>query len=183
MITAAIGYIAAAAFAAGLLVGGYVAWEWLGAHEYRKGFAAGMAEEMARSRATRDKLEFQLKAEALEVMNKEAARVREIERIRHAALEASRAQFHADKDAAGAELQRVLGRLRAAESTRGALGDSSGGRRVSTPGAAAGRVDGPAASGLLPAADRAAAIATLAAQADEVAGKYRVCLALFPAKD
>jgi hypothetical protein len=180
LITAAIAYIAAAAFAAGLLVGGYVAWDWLGAKEYKKGYVMGSNEEQDRSKASRDKLELQLKADALAIQIKETARVKEIDRIKQAAVDAGRAQYHEEREAARTQLDHLLTRMRAAEATaRSAIRHASSGSGLSSPNAAAGGADRPAAGRVLSEQDRED-IAGLMNEAEEVARKYRKSLTHFP---
>lgn len=180
MISAVLGYTAAAAFAAGLLVGGWVAYDWLAPKQFAKGFAAGEIEAQAKAAAAMAIFVTTLKADSLALQQKESARVREIDRIRQAATEADRVQLAQDAGAAALELQRVIGRLRAAETTT-ARAIRAAGRSSRVPGAAAaaGGTDGPPACGLLP-AGRGEAHLRLSAEADEVARQYRLCLAQFP---
>ena len=178
--TVVLAWAAAGAFSLGLLLGGFVAWDWLAPKHYQKGFTAGIDDEHVRSVAARDKLELQLKADQLEVQAAETARVREVNRIREAAVDVGRQQFHEDRTAAGVELERVLGRLRAAETaTRSALrrANNSGGvpGNAGTPAGA----EKPTAGGLLSERDRAD-LAALIRTAEEVRDQYQLSLTQFP---
>ncbi len=177
--TLLLAYIGAGAFAVGVLVGGWVSYEAFAQRQYVAGVEAGQADERQRCEEKIALLTVRLEADGLALQVKETARVRALNQIQDAAREAARVAGHEELGDARVELARVIARVRAVETAaRAAAARADDRSRLPRPIGAPAGTDGAACPGSLPLGGRESLVG-LAAEADVISAKYRVCLGLF----